>query len=52
MASSPSPVVNFRTDEEDDPAHRPDYVTLVLPLCKQKKEDLDTVDIWSKLARR
>ncbi|KAF3389704.1 hypothetical protein DPV78_011776 [Talaromyces pinophilus] len=49
MANSPSPVVNFKTDDEDDPAHRPDYAISARSLRKQKREDLDAVDFRSKL---
>uniref|UniRef100_A0A093V6S0 3-phytase B n=1 Tax=Talaromyces marneffei PM1 TaxID=1077442 RepID=A0A093V6S0_TALMA len=40
-ASSPSLVVTFRIDEEDDPAHRPDCAISAPPLRKRKREDLD-----------
>lgn len=43
-ASSPSVVVNFRTDEEDVSIHRPDCAISAPPLHKRKREDLDMVD--------
>jgi hypothetical protein len=51
-ASSPSPVVNLRTDEEDGLTHRPDCAISAPPLRKRKGQDLDAVDFRSKLVRR